>query len=482
MGKIGKIKKTISLVLAIGLVAGCGNGAYPVEIIPTEKPVERLSMLETAEISYEVPKTHPSISVDINGYDVSSEKVAYLAAANVPKGYVIKNVSDGEPVYSGTIRLRGIEAEDGLETGIIDFSDFSEPGNYYIETDLLGKSYNFSIHEGKYEALYDTYFKRLKSLRCSDCHKDLIPFESNLTKTLDVSGGWHTNAEGEKDVVEGCIAVMDICTAYEYYQESFPDNDKNGIPDAIDEAKYEIEWLYKMQNQETGGVYTSVSYQTPEGSAEPMLVIGGETTRATAFFCACLAKFSYTINKFDNAEAAKAIQAAGIAWKCVEANKEIVSPDQMFRASVEMYRATGYDVYRRVIHDYLKTNSDKQFESRTVLDGAITYLDTSRATDVSYCTKLMANFMSRTEEKVAAADASRYGVEPGELSVSELLRNAYEMILVEFIISNNAYLQTEEDYIHYIFGRNAEGIDYSGEIVSPDDCVKLMTVALKLAD
>lgn len=477
------IKNSIVCVLAVTFLAGCGEKSVSeVTVTESAKTYSKSSMLSEPSLDYEVPVANPIIIVDMGGYELLDEKTALIVTENIPRSFAVCDSSNDSVVYEGTVRIKAIEdeGEDEIDTGLIDFSDFCEPGKYYIKTNLYGRSLDFEVLEGRYQKLFDRAKAGLDNKRCTTCHSEEVPFESNLSEYKDVSGGWHTNNDCEKDVVEGCLAVMDICTMYEYYPALFADSNSDGIADIIDDALFETEWLFKMQNPGTGGVYTSVTYQQVAGSDKKQLVIGGETTRATAYFCACMAKVSYTIGRIDSIYASKAIQAAGMAWKCLEANRGIVSDDQMFRAAVEMYRATGYAAYSDVVDEYLKANSDKEYEGRTVLDGAVTYLDTQRRTNVDYCTHLMANFMSRTEKKVQSADSNRYSVESLELSTSDILRNAYEMILVEYIISSNAYTTNEKDCLHYLCGRNESSRDLLSNDLTPDDYVKVMCVAAKL--
>ena len=168
-----------------------------------------------------------------------------------------------------------------------------------------------------------------------------------------------------------------------------------------------------MQNPETGGVYTAVSPKLNEQGTSEGFVVMGETTRATAYYCATMARLSYMIKKYDPKFSAKCIEAANLSWKCLEKNKELVDP-------AEMYRAVGYAAYGSVIDKYLKENADKDYEERIVLDGAMVYMSSTRATNVDHCMRLMEHFMSRTEDKSNASRASRYLVEPGEIELTVL--------------------------------------------------------------
>lgn len=477
------IEKFIAMSLCVVLLTGCGETE---SIIPTEiftKEVSKKSMLSEAEIDFEVPKTYSKILVDINGYEKDAEKEAILIGQSLPAFYSIKNAKTGETVLEGRVKRKEVSEEDGLATGMADFSSLDEPGKYYFETDLLGKSNVFLIRENVYEETLLSSLESLNALR--DTEKvTYLPVE-NSNKMIEVSGGCQISGIGEKDVVESCLAVMDLLTIFEYYPKAFSDDmieeDKgNDIPDIVDEAIYEIEWLLKMQNSETGGVYTSVSNSSMDTN-DVTLVVYGETTKATAYFTACMAKAYMGIKKYDSKLAAKALQAAGLSWKCLLANKEIVTEEQMYRAAVELYRATGNDEYRKVVVDYLKENATLPMETRASFDGALTYIATARSTDVSIDTELISGMLAICEEKAALARGSRYRVQPENLSASELLRNVYELIVIDYILSNTEYEQLEKNYLHYLNGCNSESIDYIKRIKTPDDYAKLIGVSAKLS-
>lgn len=477
-----KGKNFIALALVCLLLCGCGDSEVkPVEFFAKES-AEKLSMLENAETDYEIPKVYPGITVDLNGYMTGSDKQAFLSGENLPAAYEVVSVKTGETVYRGGVKRKEITDED-ISMGYADFSLFDEPGEYYIKAEILGRSKPFEIKEDYYGDVLKNVYGKLEALRCDSCHVLNVPFEDNPDTNLDVTGGFHTGEAGQKDVVEGCLSVLDICTAYEYYPKAFSDDCQiresgNKIPDILDEAIYEVKWLLKMQNPKTGGVYTSVSLHS--NGKEDKLLIGGETTRATAYFCACMARFSIVIQKYDANLSKQAYQAANKAWSCLEANKDIVTADQMFRAAAEMYRASGLQIYNDVILGYLKDNAGKDYTSRSELDGAITYLATPRSTDVTYCGLLMGSFMSRTEDKAKLAEEEKYSVESSELTGEELIRNTFELIVVDYIISNSAFLRLEKDYLHYLGGRNALSENYIDKLSTPDAMVELCALVSKL--
>jgi hypothetical protein len=82
-----------------------------------------------------------------------------------------------------------------------------------------------------------------------------VILQSSPTATcLDLSGGWHDAGDYNKYVwgdLELCMVML--MTAYEINPSAFPDGQllipggNNGVPDLLDEVKFEIDWLLKMQ-------------------------------------------------------------------------------------------------------------------------------------------------------------------------------------------------------------------------------------------
>lgn len=80
--------------------------------------------------------------------------------------------------------------------------------------------------------------------------KYYIPDGSNLSKKyqIDVTGGWYDGDMYVKSVTEGASAAWLLQNAYESAMKKNGKADKDAV-DALEEARYEIEWLLKMRVQ-----------------------------------------------------------------------------------------------------------------------------------------------------------------------------------------------------------------------------------------
>lgn len=477
------------LLMCIVLIAGCGNSTdtdvadTEVENTAGDGVSKQTSMLDEAELDYEIPATFASIMVDRNGYEAEDEKIAVIVAENLPAQFQIVDAFTDETVYTGQVKKFPSTEDGDTLTGHADFSDFTEEGEYYIRAEIVGSSENFRIKKGYYSEMLSETFMKLDMLRCDDCHPEEIEVENTDGTYLNVAGGWHTDESMQRDVAEGCLAVMDLCVAYEYNSEAFGDDSGaedsgNGRPDILDEVIYESSWLMKMQNPETGGVYASVSLKSENSDS---MVIIGETTKATAYFCAAMARNSYVFESIDSSFSKKTLKAANAAWNCLEANRDIVGSEQMYMAAAEMYRATGYSVYRNVIEGYLSENADKEYEDRNTVDAALTYMATPAKTNVEYCTSLMANFMSLTEDKTNISEKARFLVAESGSDYSAVLRDASELVIVDYIISTNEYTRLEQNCLHYLGGRNEKSEILTDCTMDPVSYAGLITLLGKLS-
>ncbi|WP_224482601.1 glycoside hydrolase family 9 protein [Robertkochia aurantiaca] len=155
-----------------------------------------------------------------------------------------------------------------------DFSDFKEPGAYYLGAGSL-RSPAFYISENVYAGTADYLLHYLRSRRCGynpyfkkSCHVDdgiIIYHPDREGEKIDVSGGWHDASDYLQYVTTSANAVFQLLFAYEQNPHAFDDRYQasglpgaNGIPDILDEAKWGLDWLVKM-NPEPGLMFHQIA-------------------------------------------------------------------------------------------------------------------------------------------------------------------------------------------------------------------------------
>lgn len=178
--------------------------------------------------------------------------------------------------------------------------------------------------------------------------------------------------KGTKYVTPAAKAAADLMLAYEKTPGLFTDNtgipeSGNGISDVLDETRYELEWILKMQDANNGGAYHKVTCMAFPGTVKPEdeteeLVVAPVSNTATGDFAAVLALASRIYKDADKAFADRCLKAAEKAFGYVKAHvldpgftnpKEITTgeygddncQDEYFWAAAELYKATGKEEY-----------------------------------------------------------------------------------------------------------------------------------------
>ncbi|MDQ2086157.1 glycoside hydrolase family 9 protein [Herbivorax sp. ANBcel31] len=348
-------------------------------------------------------KSYPEIKVNQLGFLNDSEKYALVTGfpevltADEGTEFSVIDASDDSVVYEGTLTLVSeFEAIDSGEKILkADFSDFDTSGKYYISVDAEGidHSLEFEIGDDVFDSLLKDssryfYYQRqgielVEEFAPDYPRDDMTPqdseaiFMSDDKDAIDVTKGWYDAGDYGKYVNAGATAVSDLFWAYEMFPSQFNDNQfnipesGNEVPDILDEARWQLEWMLKMQDEETGGFYPRV--QSDDDENITMRIIrdqNGPTTDDTACAAAILAHAYILYNDIDKEFADECYKAAERAWLFLEDNPDnIISPPGPYNvdddsgnrlwAAASLYRASGKAVYHEYFLDNYQKFSDK---------------------------------------------------------------------------------------------------------------------------
>lgn len=422
----------------------------------------------------------------------------------------------GNIVYSGSLYL--ISPNDpatGMQIRKGDFSNFNLEGKFYIRLNTNDTSYHFTISNSIYEDLFQ---KSLKAFYFQRCGSQLFfqhagVYQRNVCHTGDgfyhsstgqsgfkfSRGGWHDAGDYGKYVVNAGISVATLLMAYELFPEFFNSDSLNipesgnGIPDILDEVKYEIQWLLTMQDSD-GAIYHKLTKEQFESFVMPsqdsgMRFIYQKSSTATGNFIAVLARFYRVYKNFDSLFANQCLNAAINAWNWLINQPSIIpqggfqnppgtqtgeygdnnDTDERLWASVELYEATGEQSYK----DYYDfnynlgglINSTMNWQNVRTL-AHLTYLFSKRL-DVNQSVKsqLRNSLISYSNNLVAKRNSNGFGVtiSPGEYywgSNSQVLNNAIILILAYKITYQAIYLSAALEQLNYILGSNAHNLSF----------------------
>ncbi len=474
------------------LVFNCGDQGtdLPAHTIYLDNVV--LELIDDSKITYPVTENDmQSILINQVGYKPESEKIAVFRNITNESKFSVINADTGEVAYTGSLygEKQNPSADETNFFG--DFSEVTKTGNYYISCGNLEDSYAFNISENVYKNLIDDAVRMMYLQRCGvaiedsefghpACHTSKAKVYGT-NATIDVNGGWHDAGDYGRYVVPVAKTIADLLYAYDANPEVFGDDinipeSGNGIPDILDETRYGLTWLLKMQ-ADSGGVYHKLTcenfpgYIMPENEVDQLIVTPISTT-ATADFCASMAmayEFYYDIDK-NFAETCLA--AAEKAWSFLESNpsfifsnpKDITTGeygdksdlDERYWAAAQMYRATGETKY---LQAFEKITTRTGLDWSTVGDyGNIAFLTMDNVDKSSALyTKIKSAVTAQASTFNTVTTNSAYGVAISKFNWGSnmTVANAGVILgLADEFGNGGDYMNSAESNLNYLLGKN----------------------------
>ena len=394
-----RILLAVTITLCALTVTGCGR-----DDSITDNDYSALVYMEsTPVIDYTVPELTPNILVDRRGYSASEIKEAVLKGNRLSKIFRIVDAGTGEVVYSGPIQKKTYDEEMEIYIGYADFCDFEEEGDYYLESDSIGRSYSFIIKNDVCMELFRENYSELK--------------EKCISQTAQIDD------------------AMTMLLAYEFYGELFADESGSGIPDVMELLE---EWTENINYSQIG---------TADG----------------AEYAAFLAKFSYLYQKYDLTYATECLQRASTVF--TQTRNTAQNDANTFFALTELYRATGISTYRTQLLDY-KTyfqNNSSFMEEPGYLYGAMTYMATRQKVDVELCSLFMDQLMSRGEEIADFSEDMLHPLNAKNNGADEILDRAQELACANYVLDSYQFNCLMRDFKHYLMGLNRMSVCFYPE-------------------
>jgi endoglucanase len=349
------------------------------------------------------PAPTKKVQVDQVAYAPGLPKHATLVSdAATAQTWALKN-SGGTTVATGRTTPKGVDSLSGDPVHLIDFSAYDTAGTGYTLTVGSETSFPFDISADplkklRYDSLAFFYHQRSgipieaqyvgAAYARPAGHLDVAPNKGdtnvpcrsdlNCGYTLDVRGGWYDAGDHGKYVVNGGISAWQVLNTYERAKLigdaaalgdgklAIPEK-ANGVPDILDEARWEVEFLLRMQAPD-GMVHHKIHDANwtglptlPHQDAQARR-LSATSTAATLNMAAVAAQAARVWKTIDPAFSAKALTAATRAYAAAKATpNKIADPndgtgggsysdgtltDEFYWAAAEMYATTGESSYR----------------------------------------------------------------------------------------------------------------------------------------
>ena len=450
--------------------------------------------------------TEPNIKINQTGYLPNAQKKVVFPFDQGDYFQVI-DANTNTVVYTAPI-LRKLYNESTKETTFYgDFSDFTTPGRYRLQSQLNGTSYEFEIQEDLYHNLLDQTVKMLSLQRCGQtltadwagafaheqCHTQIATIYGT-DQQLDVSGGWHDAGDYGRYVPTGTKAVIDLMLAYQMNPHLFTDaigipESGNGVADILDEARVELEWLLKMQNG-WGGVYDKVvtaqfpDFIMPDQDQAPLYIMQ-EMTTSTGDFVGAMALAYSIYQDIDPEFAQRCLDAAKLSWDYLQSatlsvytNPEGFSAgqysddndtDERYLASAALYAATGEQKYLDSVKTIFQASTDQLTGVQWKTMGSYgTYLmlklSDVQNVDSAFYQQLLSKLINDAEQVLNATSNDGYFVSLYSAyawgSNADIANNGLILALANDIHANVNYVNSAADHLHYLLGRNSLNLSF----------------------
>ena len=450
------------------------------------------------------------------GYLPQAKKMATMTAG---KQYRVIRTDGGrhEIVLEAAGEDRGYDATAGDTVVRADFSRITEPGSYHLENELGEVSHTFTISDRVYQPLQKDLLKALYYQRCGCslekkyagvyehpcCHTGEAMLWEDHSVIREVKGGWHDAGDFGRYISPAAVAVAHLLYAFELFGDSFREEinipeSGNGVPDVLNECRYELEWMLKMQDEE-GGAYHKLTSERHADFIMPQedkaqFYLFPVSSMATADYAAVMALASRVYKAYDEAFAGKLWEAAVSAYGWLEKHPEYrgfhnpetcntgeydddCDLDERLWAAAEMLVTTGQQKYQDTVTKLLQENltlTEFGWGDVSGLASMAILTDKGHKADAATVTRMHDAVYKEADRLVKLAKETGYGVameaEDYLWGSNMIVLNRGMLLLLEAVLIKQSeepdkeklaavYEETALAQLHYLLGNNA--VDYS---------------------
>jgi endoglucanase len=479
-------------------------------------------LLFSASLAHGADRANAAIKVDQVGYPLDGPKVALVSTP--AETFQVRRANDGIVVFQGKLAQAQADSLTGDQVQAADFSSFHKAGSYYLEIPGVGRSWNFTVAKNVFERTYYLAMRGFYGQRCGTavdlgpefpgyshpaCHlHGKFHSSSGAKGPRDNIGGWHDAGDYGRYMVNSGISTGTLLWAWEIYGSKLrkislkiPETG-NGTPDILNEARWNLEWMLKMQDDD-GGVWhkqTSENFSgfvSPEDDTLPSEVMGTgaapyKSTCATADLAAAGAIAARVFKRYDAKFAARALDASRRAWAWTEKypNVTFKNPpgvntgeygdanckDERLWAAAELGRTTGEsafnDFFLKNYAEFLPTLDSPPAENWNQLAPMAlwTYaLSRRKGSDATTIAAIRQRTIVAAHAVVDRTIANPYRISMQSKDYvwgSNGIAASYGLyLLIANVFSPDvSFLDAARDNLHYLLGRNTFSLSWVTQV------------------
>jgi endoglucanase len=453
-----------------------------------------------------------SIHYNQAGYDPRLPKKAVLTGKGEYCMILDASFRPGgnEKVWEPALSAPAFDAASGDTVRRADFSGLTTPGTYFLIAD--GQKVTITVKDKPWHEVGKALVKGLYYQRCGCALKEQHagPWKHGICHTgtavlvqdngeldrgtvIECSGGWHDAGDYGRYTHPAAVALGHLLYSWELFPQVYREElnipeSGNGVPDILNECRYELEWMLKMQRGD-GGVYHKVAtryfapFIMPEDDTAELWLFRVSHC-ATASFAASTAQAWRVYKNYDPPFAEKLLGAAQKAWAWLQANPDFrpfVNPpglnsgaygdasheDETFWAACELYAATGERQYYAAMKNLADRVDPSQFGWRENGGFGVLccLLILGDRLDRDFAAALRSRFLAGADALLALGGKSGYGtvLAPDAYvwgSVLPIMNNGIALILAKLLTGKVEYQDAAQTQLDYLLGLNATGYSF----------------------
>jgi endoglucanase len=446
------------------------------------------------------------------GYPAGARKLAFVAGGAPAATFTVVRADDGARVLRGCLSEPVADTDSGDQVRTADLSALDRPGRYVIEVPGVGRSLAFEIGDDVFARALYLSLRSFYGQRCGTvvdlgpefpgyrhpaCHRAGAWHASSGRQGARPSiKGWHDAGDYGRYVVNSGIATGTLLWAFEMFGDrlkglhlEIPESG-DAVPDALDEVRWNLEWMLSMQDED-GGVFHKQTSERFPGFVMPqddpgvsyVIGTGGPPFKgscATGDVAAVAAIAARVYQPYDAAFAEAALVAARRAWAWATAHptQAYLNPpgigtgaygdadcrDELLWAAAELWRTSGdagagryFLEHERELRTSLRPDGPPGWAN--VAPFALWAYALSESGDPATRQAVRAASLAAADAIVARSAASGYRV---SLVGSDYVWGSngvaanygLQLLVAHAMKPEPRYLEAARDNLYYLLGRN----------------------------
>lgn len=455
------------------------------------------------------------VRMDQLGFLPGARKLV-VAEGGAPRAFEVER-EDGQVVLRGRFGPAVRWDASGTRAAVADLSALAEPGRYRLKVDGHPVPDPLVVDAQAHAGLADAalkafYFNRAgtalapehagvyaRAAGHPDTGVEIHP--SAATPALPAGSvvsapkGWYDAGDYNKYVVNSGISTWTLLAAWEHYPRFFQERDLgipesgDAVPDILDEAWWNLEWLLAMQDPADGGVWHKLTTLRFSGMVMPEAdtvrrYMVGRGTAAALDFAAVMATAARVYAPFEAhfpGVPARMRAAAETAWRWALAHPDLPYrqpedvatgaygdghfDDEFAWAAAELYLLTGEAEYWRAFERHARDPGVPAWPDVGALGWVSLAHHADRLPDDAARRRVAAGL-----ERLAARLAARWQASPWRVAMqpedfvwgsNAVALNQALMLLQGYrLTQRREYLDAAQSQLDWVLGRNPLGVSF----------------------